>query len=165
MKNLSIRPLLLLLPFLAIMLTGCKGQKPASESSNGIDSTRICAVRFSADSAYRFVKDQCDFGPRVPGSKAWEQCGNYIAGKFEGYGLKVVSQRTTIKAWDGKSLPCRNIIAAYKPELAERVIVCAHYDSRPWADNDENPDNHRTPVMAGSHRCQPRACCHSGRRR
>lgn len=144
------KPLLLLLPLLAAILTGCKGQKPVNESSNSIDSTRICTVRFSADSAYRFVKDQCDFGPRTPGSKAWKQCGDYIAGKFEGYGLKVVNQRTSIQAWDGTTLPCRNIIAAYKPEVTERVIVCAHYDSRPWADNDENPDNHRTPVMAAN---------------
>ena len=144
------KPLLLLLPLLAAILTGCKGQKPVNESSNSIDSTRICTVRFSADSAYRFVKDQCDFGPRTPGSKAWKQCGDYIAGKFESYGLKVVYQRTSIQAWDGTTLPCRNIIAAYKPAVPERVIGCAHYDSRPWADNDENPDNHRTPVMAAN---------------
>lgn len=148
-KNLAL--LFALNAFLTVViLTGCKGQKPVSDTHNGIDSTRICAVKFCADSAFRFVQDQCEFGPRVPNSKAWEQCGDYIAAKFESYGLKVTNQRTTLKAWDDQSLKCRNIIAAYRPELTERVILCAHYDSRPWADNDENPENHHSPVMAAN---------------
>ena len=141
------------LPALCILLTiltACKGQKTAADNAPAIDSSRICQVRFCADSAFRFVEEQCSFGPRVPNSQAAARCADYIERKFTAYGMKVTNQRTTITAWDGQKLQCRNIIAAYKPEQAERVILCAHYDSRPWADNDPDETKRRQPVMAAN---------------
>ena len=141
----------LLLFALALCLTACKSSKSSGESeSPAIDSARICNLKFNADSAFAFVKAQCDFGPRVPNSAAIEQCGDYIEAKFKSYGLEVTNQRTTVSGWDGTSLKCRNIIAAYKPEATERVIICSHYDSRPWADNDPDESKRREPVMAAN---------------
>lgn len=139
-----------LLAITLMMLAACKGQKTATGQGPAIDSARICAVEFSGDSAFRFVQEQCAFGPRVPNSEAAARCADYIAGKFAGYGLSVTNQRTTITAWDGKALKCRNIIAAYKPAEAERIIVCAHYDSRPWADHDPDEAKRREPVPAAN---------------
>lgn len=125
--------------------TSCKKTMTAEET---IDSSRICNVKFNGDSAFNFVKAQCDFGPRTPNSEAIERCGDYIVKKFKDYGLEVTEQRTTLNGWDGKSLRCRNIIAAYAPERTERVVIAAHYDSRPWADHDADSTKHRTtPVM------------------
>lgn len=141
----------LLLFALALCLTACKSSKSSGESeSPAIDSARICNLKFNADSAFAFVKAQCDFGPRVPNSAAIEDCGNYIEAKFKSYGLEVINQRTTVKGWDGTDLKCRNIIAAYKPEATERVIICTHYDSRPWADADPDESKHKEPVMAAN---------------
>lgn len=135
----------------AIILGACKSSKTSTETdSAAIDSTRICAVKFCGDSAYAFTKAQCDFGPRVPNSAAIENCGNYIEEKFKSYGLTVVNQRTTVTGWDGTVLKCRNIIAAYRPEATERIIICSHYDSRPWADNDPDETKRREPVMAAN---------------
>lgn len=146
MKYIS--PLLLVI---ALALSACKSSKTTSESdAAAIDSARICAVKFSGDSAFAFVKAQCDFGPRVPNSEAIEKCGDYIEAKFKSYGLEVTNQRTTVTGWDGTALKCRNIIAAYRPEATERVIICSHYDSRPWADADPDEANHRKPVMAAN---------------
>lgn len=140
---------LLLLGTLA--LGACKSSKPSAETEGpAIDSTRICAVKFNGDSAFAFTKAQCDFGPRVPNSAAIEKCGDYIAAKFESYGMTVTNQRTTVNGWDGTTLRCRNIIAAYQPENTERVIICTHYDSRPWADNDPDESKHHEPVMAAN---------------
>lgn len=140
-----------LLFVLALCFTACKSSKSSSESEvPAIDSSRICALKFNADSAFAFVKAQCDFGPRVPNSAAIEDCGNYIEAKFKAYGLEVINQRTTVKGWDGTDLKCRNIIAAYKPEATERVIICTHYDSRPWADADPDESKRREPVMAAN---------------
>ena len=133
-----------------LLFTACKGQKTAVDNAPAIDSSRICSVKFSGDSAFRFVKDQCDFGPRVPNSEAAARCADYIERKFTEFGLKVTNQRTTITAWDQKKLQCRNIIAAYKPEQPERVVICAHYDSRPWADNDPDETKRNEPVMAAN---------------
>ena len=105
---------------------------------------------FSADSAYLFCQQQCEFGPRTMNSEAHERCGQWIAKKFEQYGMRVTEQRATLKGFDGTPLLSNNIIASYRPEQQDRILLCAHWDSRPWADNDPNPDNHRKPVMAAN---------------
>lgn len=148
-NRLSALPALLLAA--GALLAGC-GNKPAAGTAGAADTDTIAAtaVRFDADSALAFVKRQCDFGPRVPDSEAHRLCGDYIAAKFRSYGLAVTEQTATVTGWDGKRLGCRNIIAAYRPEQTDRVIVCAHWDSRPWADADPDSANHRTPVMAAN---------------
>jgi Zn-dependent M28 family amino/carboxypeptidase len=47
-------------------------------------------------------------------------------------------------------LRATNIIASYRPELKDRILICAHWDSRPWADNDPDEANHRKPVIAAN---------------
>ena len=105
---------------------------------------------FSADSAYAFCQRQCDFGPRMMNSEAHEQCGQWIARKFASYGLDVTEQRATLRGFDGTPLLANNIIASYRPELKDRILICAHWDSRPWADNDPDEANHTKPVMAAN---------------
>lgn len=146
MKHLF--PLLSLVGLL--LLTACKGQSATTQADAGIDSTLITPIQFNADSAFTFVQEQCAFGPRVPNSEAIERCGDYMVARFERYGMAVTQQRTVVKGWDGTDLRCRNIIASYQPEATDRVIIAAHYDSRPWADADPDSANHRTPVMAAN---------------
>lgn len=139
----------------AVILGACKSVKSGADGESAtdvaaLDSARICKIQFNADSAFAFVKAQCDFGPRVPNSTAIDRCGDYIAQTFESYGFTVDNQRTVVKGWDGKDLRCRNIIAAYRPEAEARIVICSHYDSRPWADADPDPANHHTPVMAAN---------------
>lgn len=105
---------------------------------------------FNADSAYAYTAAQCAFGPRVPNSEAHRLCGDYIAGKFKSFGAVVTDQYADLKAFDGTVLKSRNIIASYHPDSDIRILICGHWDSRPWADNDPNPDNHRKPVLAAN---------------
>ena len=105
---------------------------------------------FSADSAYAFCQRQCDFGPRTMNSEAHEKCGQWIAQKFASYGLEVTEQRATLKGFDGTPLLSNNIIASYRPELKDRILICAHWDSRPWADNDPDEANWTKPVLAAN---------------
>ena len=83
-------------------------------------------------------------------SSAHDQCEQWIVSKFQSYGLSVTTQKTTLKGYDGTPLHASNIVASYRPELTERILLCAHWDSRPWADNDPDPANHRTPVLAAN---------------
>jgi hypothetical protein len=92
---------------------------------------------FNADSAFSFVKKQVDFGPRIPNSKAHDDCGKFLVKKFESYGLKVNQQKGVVKGYDGKSLNFNNISAQYQPENPRRIMISAHWDSRPWADHDD----------------------------
>ena len=134
---------------LSVALTGCKNQNQASAGQD-TDTIAVTQVQFNADSAYASVVAQCDFGPRVPGSAAHDRCGDYIVSRFKALGLSVSEQRADQKAWDGKVLHTRNIIAAYRPELADRIIICTHWESRPWADADPDSSLHRQPVMAAN---------------
>lgn len=124
----------------------------ACGSSKKTSTTEITAVgpQFSADSAFMFCQQQCDFGPRTMNSEAHELCGQWIVEKFQGYGMNVTEQRATLTGFDGTPLQSNNIIARYQPDKEQRIMLCAHWDSRPWADNDPDEANHTKPVMAAN---------------
>ena len=124
----------------------------ACGSSKKTSTTEITAVgpQFSADSAFLFCQQQCDFGPRTMNSEAHELCGQWIVEKFQGYGMNVTEQRATLTGFDGTPLQSNNIIARYQPDKEQRIMICAHWDSRPWADNDPDEANHTKPVMAAN---------------
>lgn len=129
------------------MFVSCKSGTGAGGPAPEIDAA---SVEFVGDSALALVREQCSFGPRVPGSEASSRCGDWIVRSFTDLGLDVSEQKTTVKGWDGKSLPCRNIMARWKPEMQRRVVVFTHWDSRPWADQDPDSTHHRQPVMAAN---------------
>ena len=112
----------------------------------------VVNIEFSADSAYQFCAAQCSYGPRVMNSEAHEQCGKWIQQKFEQYGYQVEQQKADLKGYDGTLLKSTNIIAQAPSALqkAGAILVCAHWDSRPWADNDPDSANWRKPVMAAN---------------
>ena len=134
----------------AATLTACGNSRkaPASVGADPVSARK--GPTFSADSAYAFCQRQCDFGPRTMNSEAHEKCGQWIAQKFASYGLEVTEQRATLKGFDGTPLLSNNIIASYHPERQDRILICAHWDSRPWADNDPDEANWTKPVMAAN---------------
>ena len=92
---------------------------------------RRLLVKFNADSAYASIVKQCDFGPRVPNTAAHRASGDWIVARFKSLGLEVIEQKADLKAWDGTVLKARNIIASYRPETTDRIVLAAHWDSRP----------------------------------
>jgi Zn-dependent M28 family amino/carboxypeptidase len=110
----------------------------------------VSVPAFNADSAYLYVKRQVDFGPRMPNSAGHVACGNYLAEQLEAFGARVTNQRVDLIAYDGTLLKARNIIGSYKPETKRRVALFAHWDTRPWADNDPDASNHHTPVLGAN---------------
>ena len=136
---------------LTLTISSCGGSKVNPQPSTlAPQAPTPVAVNFNADSAYAFCQAQCDFGPRTMNSEAHELCGQWIAKKFQDYGLQVTEQRTTVHGFNGTPLLANNIIASYKPELTDRILICAHWDSRPWADNDPDESKHHEPVMAAN---------------
>lgn len=104
------------------------------------------APSFDEDSAYQYVADQCAFGPRVMNTAAHDSCGNYIAGKFAGFGAKIYDQYADSKLYDGTLVKMRNIIASFNPDAEDRILISGHWDSRPWADYDEDEAKHHSPI-------------------
>ncbi len=131
----------------SFLLVSCGLRKQATSET---ETATVAGPVFNADSAYLFCQQQCDFGPRTMNSKAHDNCEQWIINKFKGYGMTVVPQKSELKGYDGTTLHSTNIIASYRPELTDRILLCAHWDSRPWADNDPDEANWKQPVMAAN---------------
>ena len=123
---------------------------PQTDETEEVEKVRPVGPTFNADSCYAFVARQCDFGPRDMNSRGHEQCKNWIIQKFRSYGLTVTTQEADLKGYDGTMLHSTNIMAQYRPELTTRLLICAHWDSRPWADNDPDSTNWRKPILAAN---------------
>lgn len=137
--------------FLLFSAFSCGGSNKAGSTNKVENETTVVNVpQFDADSAYQYVKNQVDFGPRVPNSKGHIACGNYLAKQLEDFGAKVTNQYADLIAYDGTLLKARNIIGSYKPESKKRIALFAHWDTRPWADDDPDEKNHRTPVLGAN---------------
>lgn len=100
------------------------------------ENTKVKIGRFEADSAYAFIQKQVDFGDRFMNTPEHEHCKNWLIQKLESYGLEIEAQTFEAKAYNGTTLKGTNIIARHRPEVQERVLLCAHYDTRHIADKD-----------------------------
>lgn len=92
---------------------------------------------FNEDSAYSFVKAQVDFGPRIPGTNSHAKCAEYLFSKLKSFGWDVQIQNANITTHDGKRFNLKNIIASYRPEDANRILLLSHWDTRPFASSDK----------------------------
>ena len=137
------------LPVFMLSLFGAVacGNSKSKEVQSNEEVVVVKAPEFNADSAYQYIQDQANFGPRVPNTEAHKKCGDYIASQLAKFGAKVYNQNADLVAYDGTILKSRNIIGAYKPDSRKRVLICAHWDSRPYSDNDPDEKNHKKPVL------------------
>jgi Zn-dependent M28 family amino/carboxypeptidase len=129
------------------IFSGCK---QTSQSSNQKVAEQIKVPVFVADSAYQFIQSQVDFGPRVPNTDAHAQCAAYLSAKLKSFGAEVTEQKADLKAFNGTVLKAVNIIGSFQPEKQKRVLLFAHWDTRPWSDHDPDSANHNTPVLGAN---------------
>lgn len=124
--------------------------KAEVSETEDIEKVQPVGPDFNADSAYIYLQEQCDFGPRTMNSTAHDKCEKWIIQKFEQYGCKVTTQKATLNGYDGTPLRSTNIMASYNPEATTRIMFCAHWDCRPWADNDPDSTNWHKPIIAAN---------------
>lgn len=123
----------------SLFLASCgndSGQPKDTETIKTTVVNRIPVPDFNADSAYSFVKAQVDFGPRVPGTAAHAKCADYLTAKLKSFGMETMVQKGTVQTFDKKKFSLKNIIGSFKPEAQSRILICSHWDTRPWADED-----------------------------
>ncbi len=99
---------------------------------------------FNDDQAFQFIKDQVNFGPRVPNTPAHLKCQKYFIDFFKGNRLIVTEQHFQAKAFNGTMLNGNNITASINPKASNRIFISAHWDTRPFADQDTK--NINTPI-------------------
>ena len=96
---------------------------------------------FCADSAYAYIETQMAFGPRVPNSEAHTQCAVWLIQQLRACGAEVELQKGFMPDYRGNNQQIYNIIGHFAtPETASRprILLGAHYDTRPWCDEEED---------------------------
>jgi len=120
------------------------------QKNNRSEVKSMSVPTFNADSAYQFTKKQVDFGARVPNTIAHDRCAVYLVKELKGFGAEVFEQKINLTAFDGTILKSVNIIGSFNPKAQTRILLFSHWDSRPWADHDQNPENRTKPVLAAN---------------
>ena len=138
------------------MVTACGG---IGNSTSGEDSAAdttsttsqvITRAAFDGQAALELARQQCDFGPRVPATPAHAKCAEWLTSTLKASCDTVLVQQGNVTTGQGKQLGIKNIIGVINPEASQRLLLLAHWDTRPWADNDPDPSNHTKPVMGAN---------------
>lgn len=131
-----------LLLCLALLMAACNNSVK-TDDSNANTNGEVVAEKpkvngeFNEDSAYHFVKTQVDFGPRKPGSIGYNKCYKYLVTYFKALADTLYLQNSTVQTYDKTTIPVQNIIASFNPKADRRILLCAHWDTRPFADQDD----------------------------
>mgnify|MGYP000221073388 CR=1 FL=1 len=147
MKNKLIYPIVLL------WIVGCGTDEPQKKTSVSTTTPSVVLPKvekpnFNADSAYQYVKEQVDFGPRYPNNEAHGKCAVYLENKLKSFGLTTTIQTGKATTFNNKKITIKNIIGAYNPDASKRVLLFAHWDTRPFADQDTK--NRTQPILGAN---------------
>jgi hypothetical protein len=117
----------------------------------GLGSCSRPASAFDGKRAFAVLERQCAFGPRYPGSEAHDSCFAYLVSTLRSY-APVVEVDTF--SYDSpilkKQVRLMNVVARFRPELKQRVLLAAHWETRPWADRDPVVAKRQLPIMGAN---------------
>lgn len=141
--KINMLPLLLL-----FLVSSCGGGTKQGGAKSQAETVKkeVKVPNFNADSAFAFVAAQTAFGPRVPGSKSHEACASWLEQKMAIWADTVVVQQFRARVYTKDVLDGKNIVATFNPHASKRILLAAHWDSRPYADHDPDDSKHRTPI-------------------
>lgn len=142
LRTIKILSLLIVVGVMAACEPAPKTKRTAAQKPKPV----VVPPAFNADSAYSYVAAQVAFGPRVPNSKAHAQAADYLQAFMQQTGAHLLVQRFQQRAFDGTPLSGVNIIAQFNPQANKRILLAAHWDSRPFADQEEDASKHHTPI-------------------
>jgi len=127
----------------ALTAASCGCSKPAAKPELAAARQSFDIPTFSADSAYAYVAAQVSFGPRIARSEAHERCATWLVGELRRHGADtLILQQADLEGFG----PITNILGRFNLEAPRRILLLAHWDSRPTADEDPDPANHSKPI-------------------
>ena len=131
-----------------VVFCACAGKKNNNAITDKIDKVHnsYTGITFNSDSAYNIIKKQLEFGPRVPGTEGHKRMSDWLEDQITVYADTVLVQTTEAMAFNGDKLPIRNIFARMNPKSKERILLIAHYDTRPWADQESDVSLRNKPI-------------------
>jgi glutaminyl-peptide cyclotransferase len=129
-------------PFIMKAL-GCNDEEPKKPKNPDVVEDTLPTLdipAFSPDSAYVFTDKIVGMSPRVVGTEGAKKVKAYVIQQFKKYGADIIEQPFEVKTFDGKTHAATNIIARYNLQATKRILLSAHWDSRPFADSKEEMD-------------------------
>lgn len=103
------------------------------------------------DRAYGYLKEICAIGPRPAGSEANARQRKLVAEHFRKAGGAVREQPFGGRdPLSGAPVAMVNLIGSWFPERTERVLLAAHYDTRPFPDRDPDFRRRREPFLGAN---------------
>lgn len=126
-----------LIPLLAIALLTAQACQGGSEGAETAVAQEYPA--FDADSAHALLVRQVGFGPRVPGTPGHARQLEWMTDYLRVRADTVVVQRFEHEARSGESVAMANVFAQFRPEARDRILLGAHWDTRPMADAESDP--------------------------
>lgn len=129
---------------MAAVAPACSGNRASArqESEQATADSVAQRATFNADSAMCYLRAQTAFGPRVPNTEAHRRCAAWLRAELRRHGAEVLTQPMTLTAFDGTRLQAVNIMGSYNPSATDRLLLMAHWDTRPWADEDADTARH-----------------------
>ena len=132
-------------------MTACGSTGTTATVQDSTDSVKTAQVStFDGNAALLLTRQQCEFGPRVPGTAAHSKCAEWLTTTLQAACDTVIVQTGNVQTATAGSLGIKNIIGVINPDATERLLLLAHWDTRPWADNDPDEANHKKPVMGAN---------------
>lgn len=135
------------------LLAGCSQDQPRASAPLNTSTTRKQMTpipEFSGLRAFDLLLKQTSFGPRNPGSEGHRSCLAFLIGSLKGTADEVRVQEFTHPGYGGEKLRLTNVIASFNPAAASRILLCAHWDTRPRADRDDNRAKRELPILGAN---------------
>lgn len=129
---------------------GCNKKTSTINTTQQVGTYEKVSPDFNSDSAYTYIEKQVAFGPRVPNTFQHLECGDYLVSELKRFGAEVQEQKMVVAAYNGTKLNGRNIIGSYNVDKNNRVLLFAHWDTRPYSDHDPDPANYNKPVLGAN---------------
>ena len=138
--------LMAIIAVLSIVIYSCKTDPPAVDNPK-TQTKPLVIPTFDDNSAYNFIQKQVDFGPRVMGSEGHDACAKWLVEQFKSFGAKVIEQKFTATVYTGEQYPSNNIIAQFNPQVSDRILLAAHWDTRHIADSPLSTERQEEPIL------------------
>ena len=114
-------------------------------------ATEIKPAAIDGDRAYGYLKTICELGPHIAGTAANTRARKLVADHFKAHGATLREQPFTARdPRTSKRVEMVNLVASWNPERMERVVIGAHYDTRPFADQEQDPERKKMPFIGAN---------------
>lgn len=142
----------LLVCALTVAVLACKGERGGGAPAGGGAAATSTAnlPPFDEQAAYALLEQQVAFGPRVPGTPGHQKQLDWMVSYLRQRADTVEVQSFDAQGSKGEKLRLANVIARFNPKARDRILLLAHWDTRPTADNEPDTAKRKQPILGAN---------------